>query len=89
MRTPNSWSRRNDLKNCRGLSALAVFVGTAVAQSCGPYPNTLTNGQPADANQMMESSRRAAETLVDRRTLKLIERLCEQESLAIGEKDDE
>jgi hypothetical protein len=37
----------------------------------------------------MESSRRAAETLVDRRTLKLIERLCEQESLAIGEKDDE
>ncbi len=35
------------------LFALVVSVSPAFAQNCGPYPNTLTNGQPADANQVM------------------------------------
>lgn len=36
------------------LFALSLSAGAAAAQgSCGSYPNTLTNGQPADANQVM------------------------------------
>jgi len=35
-----------------GLAALALSATAALAQ-CGPYPNTLTNGQPADASQVM------------------------------------
>lgn len=33
--------------------ALMAFGNAAVAQNCATYPNTLTNGQPADANQVM------------------------------------
>lgn len=35
------------------LSAMVVFAGTVAAQNCNPYPNTLANGQNADANQVM------------------------------------
>jgi hypothetical protein len=35
------------------LCALWFSVSTAAAQSCGAYPNTLTNGQTADATQVM------------------------------------
>src|SRR5262245_15599101 len=35
------------------LFVLAISVGAAAAQSCNNYPNVLTNGQPADANQVM------------------------------------
>jgi hypothetical protein len=30
-----------------------ILAGSAFAQSCGSYPNTLTNGNNADANQVM------------------------------------
>jgi hypothetical protein len=33
--------------------ALSFSVGAADAQTCPSYPNTLTNGQPADASQVM------------------------------------
>ena len=32
---------------------LSFSVGAADAQNCSSYPNTLTNGQPADASQVM------------------------------------
>lgn len=35
------------------LLVLFIFAGTAAAQNCSPYPNTLTNGQNADASQVM------------------------------------
>jgi hypothetical protein len=35
------------------LLTLWLSLGTAAAQNCGSYPNTLTNGQTADANQVM------------------------------------
>jgi hypothetical protein len=35
------------------LLALSLSVGAAVAQTCASYPNTLTNGTTADANQVM------------------------------------
>jgi hypothetical protein len=35
------------------LCALWFSVSTAAAQTCGAYPNTLTNGQNADATQVM------------------------------------
>jgi hypothetical protein len=36
-----------------GFLFLFVIAGGASAQSCGPLPDTLTNGQPADASQVM------------------------------------
>jgi hypothetical protein len=35
------------------LFMLSLSVGAVAAQSCATYPNTLTNGQPADATQVM------------------------------------
>lgn len=35
------------------LFALWLCGGAASAQTCSPYPNNLTNGQPADATQVM------------------------------------
>ncbi len=35
------------------LFALLISAGSAIAQNCSAYPNTLTNGQPADATQVM------------------------------------
>jgi hypothetical protein len=36
-----------------GLLAVLLFSGTAAAQNCNANPFTLTNGQPADATQVM------------------------------------
>jgi hypothetical protein len=41
------------LKIIAALCALVVSAGIAAAQSCSNFPNILTNGQPADANQVM------------------------------------
>lgn len=36
-----------------GAIALTLSSSAVLAQGCGSYPNTLTNGQPADATQVM------------------------------------
>src|SRR5690348_14647688 len=36
-----------------GFSLVFLSATAGIAQNCGPYPNNLTNGQPADATQVM------------------------------------
>jgi hypothetical protein len=43
-----------------GFAVALIYSGSAVSQTCATYPNTLTNGAPADANQVMANFNCAA-----------------------------
>ena len=46
-------ARPTTIRAMAAMAFLALGAGGAMAQTCASYPNTLTNGQTADANQVM------------------------------------